>query len=138
MSVSRRVSIFATILISALALVANYLFQVNQTGLAAGSPPQVEHWKPTPYHRLPLPELAARKSVSGLSDLKSSRRAGAYARAHDHRDHEAMGAQLLPAPHGSVSRTTAYLTAVVRPAVAGNGSNGKVLILGSTVTVSMT
>ena len=134
MSVRRRVSIFATILVSVLALAANYLFQVNQAGLAVASPPRVEQWKPVPYHRLPLTELTARKRLSGRSDRALSRRAGAYARAHDHRDHEAMGAQLLPARHGSVSRTTAYLTAVVRPAVAGNGSNGKVLILDSTVT----
>ena len=134
MSVRRRVSIFATIVVSVLALVANYLYQGSQAKLAAGSPPRVEQWHPVPYHHLPLPVLTSKKRRSGPSDRTLAYRAGAYARAHDRRDHEAMGAQLLPAPHGSVSRTTAYLTAVVRPSVTGNGSNGKVLILDSTVT----
>lgn len=134
MSVRRRVSVFATILISALALVANYLYQANQHGGAAASSSLVDQWNPVPYHRLPLVKLTARRKLTGRSDLARSRRSGVFARTHDRRDHVALGAQVLPVPRGSAARTTAYLTAMLGPAVTGNGSNGKVLILDSTVT----
>jgi RHS repeat-associated protein len=60
---------------------------------------------------------------------------GAYARAHDQRARGALGARLPRVPAGRArSNGIRSRPAVAGPKVAGNGSNGKVLILDSTVS----
>lgn len=132
MAMRRRVPVIGAIIIVVLALIATCLQQANKADFAAS--PQVTRWTPAPYRHLPLPKLVGRKHASGPSDLLLSRRAGAYAHRHDHRDHEALGAQLLRVTHRVYSHGAAHTDAVVEPGVSGNGSNGKVLILDSAVT----
>jgi RHS repeat-associated protein len=90
--------------------------------------PRIVHWKPVPYrHNRRAP--AVRRHSGGRSDKQLSIRMGRYVRLHDHRDHGPTGAW-LPKHHGrSVTGRRA-----ARAAITGSGSNGRVLILDTTVT----
>jgi len=94
------------------------------------------HWKPVPYHHLRV-KLIPKHRRHGRSDKQLARRAGAYARKHDVRDHGPLGAHLPSLSHRAhPAKHKIRLTAAFDP-MAGSGSNNKVLILDSTVTGGM-
>jgi RHS repeat-associated protein len=112
------------------------LVSASSTVAAARTAPRTVHWQPVPYHHLRV-KLIPRRRLHGRSDKDLARRAGAYARTHDARDHGPLGAHLLNMSRKAHTATqAARLTAAVEP-IAGSGSNNKVLILDSTVTGGM-
>jgi RHS repeat-associated protein len=89
--------------------------------------PRIVHWKPVPYRHTRITHVPGHRA-SGRSDKQLASRMGRYARLHDHRDHGPTGAW-LPRHHGrALSRRAAAR------AVTGSGSNGRVLILDTSVT----
>jgi RHS repeat-associated protein len=86
---------------------------------------RIVHWKPVPYRHTRRAPVARR--TGGRSDKQLALRMGHYARLHDHRDHGPTGAWLPKHGRALPGRPAAR-------AVTGSGSNGRVLILDSTVT----
>ena len=99
---------------------------VAASGSAAGIRARIEPWTPVAYQHQTPHAVPAKKSA-GPSDADKAASAGAYAKSHDKSATGAKGAQ-LPATqlHASAAKAA--------PAVSGDGSNNKVLILDSTVT----